>query len=114
MSFTVTYLIGRVPTISELQALAKEHGVQITGDEQAGIFSHPKASGKYTFAKDGEIHGEFTGQHVAGSIIGIFVFMSGKAEVTISKSPFLIPDAILRSSILEGLKVFCAKFPPLA
>jgi hypothetical protein len=113
MRFTVTHTIGRVPTFAELQNLAKEHDVQIVGDDQKGEFKHPKAAGKYTFEKNGDINGDFTGHHVLGIITGIFVIMTGNAGITINTRPFLMPEALLRSEILKQLTVFCAKFPPL-
>jgi hypothetical protein len=113
MRFTVTHTIGRVPTFAELQNLAKEHDVQIVGDDQKGEFNHPKAAGKYTFENGGELRGDFTGQ-VLGQITGFYVFMTGRADITITEWPFLLPERILRPRILEGLKAFCAKFPPPA
>lgn len=111
--FTVSHPLGRVPIFPELQELAKPHEVQINGNDQAGDFSHPKANGKFIFEKDGSIKGDFTGQ-VLGIISGVFIFMTGKAEVTITQRPFLLPEAVLKSHILEGLEVFCVKFPPPA
>ena len=113
MSFTVSHPLGRIPTFAELLELAREQAVQINGNDQAGEFSHPRATGNYTFAKNGEIRGEFTGHLGVGIITGIYMFMTGKVEVTIAKKPFLIPEGPLKSNITEGLKGFCAKFPPL-
>jgi hypothetical protein len=110
--FTITHTVGRVPTFAELQALAKEHEIQINGTPQAGEFSHSKATGKYAFEKNGDLGGDFTGQHVLGIITGVYVIATGKAEVTINSKPFLMPEGALKANILEGLKVFCAKFPP--
>ena len=118
MPLTVTHQLGRLPTFPELQALAGQHEVQINGNEQAGSFhhpdqEHPKVKGNYTFKQNGEIHGDFTG-HFIGKLTGIFVFTSGKAEVTITEKPFLLSEAVLKSKLSEGLKEFCAKFPPKA
>jgi hypothetical protein len=114
MSFTVTHPIGRVPTYAELQDLAGQFGVEIIDSDLKGEFTHPKATGKYTFEKAGELHGDFAGHHVLGQITGIFVIMTGNAEITITQKPFLMPEALLRSEILNQSTVFCAKFPPLA
>jgi hypothetical protein len=94
--------------------LAKQYEVQIIGDAQGGSFWHPnqenpKANGKYTFENNGEFRGDFTG-HVFGKIAGTLVFMTGKAEITIEKSPLLIPKPVLKSKLLEGLQTLCAKF----
>jgi hypothetical protein len=115
MSFTVTHPLGRPPTFPELQALAGPHEVQINGDELAGGFCHPdpeqpKVQGNYAFEPNGDIRGDFT-SHVLGKLTGSFVFTTGKAEVTITEKPFLIPEAVLKSKLSEALKEFCAKFP---
>jgi hypothetical protein len=110
--FTVTHPIGRVPTFSELQPEANEYQVQIIGSDQKGEFKHPLAAGNYAFEKNGELHGDFTGQHVLGIITGGFTFWTGKAEVTVTKKPFFMPEGALKAEMLERLKVFCAKFPP--
>jgi hypothetical protein len=115
MSFTVTYQLGRLPTFPELQALARQNEVQIIGNEQAGDFRHPdqeqpRVTGNYTFEKNGDIRGNFTG-HVIGKLTGTFVLMTGKAEITIIEKPFLLPEAVLKSKLSEALKDFCAKFP---
>jgi hypothetical protein len=117
MPFTVTHQLGRLPTFPELQALARQNEVQINGNEQAGAFchpdqEHPKVKGNYAFEQNGDIRGDFTG-HGIGKLIGMFVFTTGKAEITITEKPFLLPEAVLRSKLSEGLKEFCAKFPPL-
>jgi hypothetical protein len=118
MPFTVTHPLGRLPTFPELQALARQHEVQINGNELAGGFchpdqEHPKVKGNYTFEQNGEIRGDFT-SHLIGKLTGRFVFMTGKAEITIAEKPFLLPEAVLKSKLSEGLKGFCAKFPPVA
>ncbi len=118
MPFTITHQLGRLPTFPELQALAGQHEVQINGNEQAGGFhhpdqEHPKVKGNYTFKQNGDIHGDFTG-HFIGKLTGTFVFTSGKAGITIIEKPFLLSEAVLKSKLSEGLKEFCAKFPPKA
>jgi hypothetical protein len=118
MPFTVTHSLGRLPTFPELQELAKQHEVQINGNEMGGDFchpdkDHPKVEGNYAFEKNGDICGDFTG-HVIGKLTGIFKFMTGKAEITITEKPFLLPEAVLRSKLSDELKEFCAKFPPVA
>jgi hypothetical protein len=118
MSFTVTHPLGRPPTFPELQELARQHDVQINGNELAGDCCHPdpeqpRVKGNYTFEPNGDIHGDFT-SHVLGKLAGTFVFMTGKAEVTITEKPFLVPEAVLKSKISEALKGFCANFPPAA
>ena len=116
MPFTVTQQLGRPPTSPELQELARQYEVQINGNEQAGDFchpgpEHPKVKGNYTFEQNGDIRGDFT-SHVLGKLAGSFVFTTGKAEITITEKPFLLPEAILKSKLSEALKEFCAKFPP--
>ncbi|MGA2279956.1 MAG: hypothetical protein ABSG80_06615 [Verrucomicrobiota bacterium] len=115
MPFTVTHPLGRPPTFPELQALARQHDVQIDGNELAGSFCHPdpnqpKVTGNYTFEPNGGIHGDFTSP-IMGKLTGTFVFTTGKAEVTITEKPFLLPEAVLKSKLSAGLKEFCAKFP---
>ena len=118
MSFTVTQQLGRPPTFPELQELATRHEVRINGNEQAGGFCHPspdqpKVTGNYAFAPNGDLLGDFTG-HVVGKLAGTFVFTTGKAEVTITEKPFLLPEAMLKSKLSGALKEFCAKFTPAA
>jgi hypothetical protein len=127
MPFTVTQPLGRPPTFPELQELAGQHDVQINvrvkglrshaaggvAEELAGDFcypdpEHPKVKGNYAFEPNGEIRGNFSGQ-VLGKLAGSFVFADGKAEVTITEKPFLLPEAILKTKISEALKEFCAK-----
>ena len=116
MPFTVTHPLRRPPTFQELQVLAGQHEVQINGNEQAGGFLHPdreqpKVEGNYAFEQNGDIRGDFTG-HIIGKLTGTFVFTTGKAAITITGKPFLIPEAVLKSKLTEALKEFCAKFPP--
>jgi tRNA U34 2-thiouridine synthase MnmA/TrmU len=118
MSFTVTHSLGKLPTFPELQELARQHDVHINGNEQAGDFCHPnseqpKVKGNYNFEPNGDIRGDFT-SHVIGKLNGIFVFTTGKAEITITEKPFLFPEVVLKTKILEALKDFCAKFSPAA
>ena len=115
MPFTVTQSLARIPTFPELQALAGQFDVHIIGNELAGEFCHPdpeepKAKGNYAFEPNGDIRGNFTG-NVLGKLAGSFVFTAGKAEVTITEKPFLLPEAVLRSKLSEALKEFCARFP---
>jgi hypothetical protein len=115
MSFTVTQPLGRPPAFPELQDLAKHHEVQINGNAQAGAFHHPnleqsKVKGNYAFEPNGDIRGDFT-SHVIGKLAGTFAFTTGKAEITITEKPFLIPEAVLKSKLSEALKEFCAQFP---
>ena len=105
MLFTITYPLGRPPTFPELQALAKQQEVQINGNEMAGGFchpgqDHPKVEGNYTFEKNGDIGGDFTG-HVIGKLTGTFKFTTGKAEITITEKPFLLPEAVLKSKLSD-------------
>ena len=114
MPFTVTQPLGRTPTFPELQALAGQHDVQINGNELAGGFCHPgpeqpKVKGNYTIEQNGDVRGDFTSQ-VLGKLAGTFVFGTGKAGVTITEKPFLIPEALLKSKLSEELKKFCDKF----
>jgi hypothetical protein len=116
MPFTVTQPLGRPPTFPELQELARQHDVQIHGNELAGGFHHPnqeqpKVTGNYAFELNGNIRGDFT-SHVLGKLTGTFVFTTGKAEITINEKPFLIPEAMLKSKLAEALKEFCARFLP--
>jgi hypothetical protein len=114
MSFTITHSLGRPPTFPELQALARQHDVHVNGNELAGGFCHPgseqpKVKGNYAFEPNGDIRGDFTG-HIGGKLTGMFVLMTGKAEITITEKPFLIPEAVLKSKLSEALKGFCDKF----
>jgi hypothetical protein len=114
MAITVTQELGRLPTFPELQALAAQHEVHIIGNEQSGSFHHPnqeqpKVTGNYAFEPDGGIHGKFSGQ-VLGKLAGSFAFTTGKAEITITEKPFLIPEAVLKSTLSAVLKDFCSKF----
>jgi len=118
MPFTITHPLERIPTFPELQALARQHEVQIVGNEQAGKFQHsddqqPKVIGNYVAASNGDLRGEFTG-HVLGKLAGTFAFMTGKAEITITEKPFLLPEAVLKSKLSAELEKFCAQFPPAA
>lgn len=118
MPFTVTQPLGRVPTFPELQTLAGRHGVQIHGNELVGDFHHPdreqpKVTGNYRFEPDGGLHGEFIG-NVLGKLTGTFAFVTGRAEVTITAKPFLLPKAVLKSKLSEALAGVCAQFPPTA
>jgi len=116
MPFTVTQPLGRLPTFAELQELAGQHGVHIAGNEQAGSFCYPdpqqpSVKGNYTFESDGDFHGSFAGQ-MAGKLAGSFAVTTGRAEITITEKPFLMPEAILKSKLSEALKVFCLRFSP--
>ncbi len=116
MPFTVTVQLGRPPTFPELQALAGQHDVRISGNELAGVFHHPnpeqpRVKGNYAFEPNGDIRGDFISQFM-GQLAGTFVFETGKAEVTITEKPFLIPEAMLKSKLSEELKKFCDKFSP--
>jgi hypothetical protein len=114
MPITVTHELGRRPTFAELQALAGQHDVGIDGDEQAGDFRHPhsnqpRITGHYTVDTDGNTRGDFTG-NVMGRVAGNFALTMGKAEVTITEKPFLLPEAILENALMKALKNFCAEF----
>ena len=114
MPFTVTQSLARIPTFPELQALAGQHEVRISGNDKAGVFHHPgpeepKVEGHYAFAPNGDIHGDFTG-YVLGKLTGTFIFAAGNAEVTVTDKPFLLPEALLKSKLSEELKKFCEKF----
>ncbi len=111
MPLTISHPIGKVPSFLELKKLADEHGVQINGNDQSGDFKHPDATGKYTFEKNGKIHGEFTATHTLGIVTGIYIILTGKVEVTITGKPFLMPEVMLKGKLSEGLTAFCAKFP---
>lgn len=112
MSLTITEPLERVPTFAELQALGRQHHVQINGDHLTGEFCHPdagqpKVTGHYTIASN--IHGHFTA-HVMGTVAGTFELAAGKAEVTVTEKPFLLPDALLKSTLAKALKDFCSQF----
>lgn len=112
MSLTITEPLERVPTFSELQALAQQHHVQINGDHLAGAFCHPdaqqpKVTGNYTV--ESGIRGDFTA-HAMGKVAGTFELAAGKAEVTVTEKPFLLPDALLKSTLAKALKDFCSQF----
>ena len=106
--------LGRCPTFAELQALAEQHAIRIHGNELAGDFCHPnpeqpKVTGHYAFEPNGDVHGDFTG-HVMGKLAGSFALTAGKAELTITERPFLLPEAVLKSTLSAVLKDFCARF----
>jgi hypothetical protein len=110
MPITITQQLGRCPSFAELQALAGQHDIQIHGDELAGDFCHPnpeqpKVTGHYAFEPNGNIHGDFSG-HVMGKLAGSFALTTGKAEVTITEKPFLLPEAVLKSTLAAVLKGF--------
>ena len=114
MPFTVSQPLGRLPTFPELQALAGQHNVHINGDDRAGGFchpdpKHPKVEGNYTFESNGDLRGDFRGL-VLGKLAGTFVLTAGKAEVTVIEKPFLLPEAVLQSTLSVVLKDFCARF----
>ena len=114
MSLTITEPLQRLPGFSELKALAQQHHLQFNGDDSTGDFchpdaEHPKVTGHYTVESQGDIHGDFTA-HGMGKVAGTFAITEGKAEVTITEKPFLIPDALLKSSLSAALKEFCARF----
>jgi len=71
----------------------------------------PKVEGNYTFAQNGDLRGTFAG-HVLGKLAGSFVVTTGKAEITITEKPFLLPEAVLKSKLTDALKEFCARFSP--
>ena len=114
--YTVTELLGRAPVFAELQKEGKEFGIQIIGDDQAGEFSHSNANGKYTFTQKGNICGDFVGQYSVVKIKGKFALGDGRAEVTVTDAnlPGKFAEVEIKSKISSGLKMFCAKFPPLA
>lgn len=112
MSLTITEPLERIPTFSELQALARQHHIQINGDHLTGEFFHPdaqqpKVTGHYTV--ESGICGDFTA-HAMGTVAGTFALAAGKAEITITDKPFLVPDALLKSTLSKALKDFCSQF----
>ena len=114
MSLTITEPMGKVPTFSELQALALQHHVQIKGGPLNGNFchpdaEHPKVTGRYAIESNGNIRGDFT-SHVMGKVAGTFAMTTGKAEIIINEKPFLLPEALLKSTLSAALKDFCARF----
>ncbi len=114
MPFTITQRLERPPTFAELQALAGQHDVQPNGNALAGDFCHPnpeqpKVTGRYAFEPNGDIRGDFNG-HVMSKLAGSFALTRGKAEVTITEKPFLLPEAVLKSTLSVVLKDFCARF----
>lgn len=103
MPFAVTQPLKRPPTFAELQALAGQHDVHIHGNELAGDFYHPnpaqpKITGHYAFEADGDLRGDFTGQ-VMGTLAGSFALKTGKAEITITEKPFMLPEVVLKSTL---------------
>jgi hypothetical protein len=113
MSFAITQPLERPPTYTEIQTLAGKHDVQIHGNELAGDFCHPsseqpKVTGRYAFAPNGDIHGDFSA-NVMGKLAGRFALAAGKIEVTVTEKPFLLPEAILKSTLSNALKEFCTK-----
>jgi hypothetical protein len=114
--FTVTEPLGRVPTFLELQPYANQFGIEMNGNETAGVIKHSKATGKYAIEKNGEIRGDFTGQYLLITLSGEFGVATGKAEITVTHGNMSAKLAAgkLRSEISKALKIFCAKFSPLA
>ncbi len=114
MPITIAQPLGRPPTFAELQALAAQHDVQIHGNERAGDFCHPnpeqpKVTGHYAFDPNGDLRGNFTGQ-VMGKLAGSFALTTGKAEITITERPFLLPEAVLKSILSTALRNFSDRF----
>jgi hypothetical protein len=114
MHLAITQPLGRPPTFPELQALAGQHAVQISGNELAGDFCHPnpeqpRVTGHYAFEPNGDFHGDFTG-HVMGKLAGQFALTAGRAELIITEKPFLLPEAVLKTKLSAALKEFCARF----
>lgn len=117
MPLTIVQPLGRHPTFAEVQKLAGQHGVQIHGNELAGDFYHPnsekpKVAGQYTVGPDGELHGDFH-TNILGRLAGEFILAEGKAEVSITEKPFLLPEAVLKSTLSAALKEFSAKLENL-
>ena len=113
MPFTITQPLERPPTFAEMQLLAGQHDVQIHGNELAGDFCHPnseqpKVTGHYAFDPNGDIRGDFAAS-VMGKLAGSFALAAGKIEVTITEKPFLLPEAVLKSTLSTALKEFCLK-----
>ena len=114
MSLIVTHPLGRLPIFAELRELAGQYAVQLDGNEQAGRFWHPdpersKVEGNYVIESNGCIRGDFTG-HIVGKVSGTFEMRPGEAGVTVTGKPFLLPEAVLKSKLSEGLEEFCARF----
>jgi hypothetical protein len=114
MPFAITESLERLPTFAEIKTLAGQHDVRINGNERAGEFWHPnseqpKVTGHYAFDRRGDLHGDFSG-NVMGILAGHFALTTGKIEVTITVKPFLLPEAVLKSTLSTALKEFCAKF----
>ena len=65
--------------------------------------------GNYTYEQNGDFHGKFAG-HLLGKLAGGFVFAFGKAEITITEKPYLLPEAALKSTLSVILKDSRAKF----
>jgi hypothetical protein len=111
--FTVSHPLGRAPTIIELQKLGQDLEIQFSGDNNAGVVSHPNAKGKYTRDQNCDLRGEIIYTRLMlVKISGAFVLTTKKAEITISQNRSPLSDTDLGSKLLEFLKVFCAKFPP--
>ncbi len=114
MYLAITQALEKPPTFAELQALAAEHDVRINGNELAGDFCHPgpeqpKVTGHYDFQPNGDLRGDFTGQ-VMGKLAGRFALTTGNAEIIITERSFLLPEAILKSTLSAALRDFCARF----
>jgi hypothetical protein len=114
MSLTITQPLGRPPAFAELQSLAGQYNVRIRGNDLAGDFCHPdpeqpRVTGHYVFDPNGDLHGDFTG-HVLGKLAGRFSLVMGKAEITVTEKPLLLPEAVLKSKLSIALKDFCDRF----
>jgi hypothetical protein len=96
-----------------MQMLAGQHEVQIHGNELGGDFCHPnseqpKVAGHYAFDPNGDVRGDFSA-NVMGKLAGRLLLTAGKIEVTITEKPFLLPEAVLKSTLSTALKEFCSK-----
>jgi hypothetical protein len=113
MSFTIAQSLERPPIFAELEKLAGQHDVQIHGNEMAGDFCHPnseqpKVAGHYAFDPNGDVRGDFSA-NIMGKLAGHFTITTRKIEVTITEKPFLLPEAVLKSTLSSALKEFCEK-----
>jgi hypothetical protein len=98
MSFTIIRNLEQVPSYTMLCKLAEQNQVRVVGNECSGSFSYRDVEGNYEFDTAGT-HGKFAGY----GVVGEFCFEIGRANVTVLKKPFWLPEAILKQKIGDGL-----------
>jgi len=70
----------------------------------------PKVKGNYTFEPNGRHPRQICRRRARETGRELRVY-DWKGEITITEKPFLLPEAVLKSTLSVVLKDFCAKFP---